>query len=322
MIILYCVYPYSFEKTWKGRTYYIFFLWLILLEIILKWDELNDNRINNVKSVRGIIFLVALSLPSLYVIAGNFFGLNNMINELAIRYNIEFASKYPYVIPLSIEYLMFTAFFALIIILEYGTVGLKKFLVPTLFLGVIGMVYMADNLYSAGFIPFQILVPTTAILAAKMLNFMGYTTTLKNLDSSIPLLIAEIDGKFFRANIGWPCAGIDSLLIYSVTIAIFLEGMRISRVKKIICFLVGAVITYFINILRIVSIYLIGISGGDVMVFHDYYGALYSIMWITAYPLIIVGCQTFWGIIKNRKTAAKNMLSQTQIKPQADDFHH
>jgi len=48
---------------------------------------------------------------------------------------------------------------------------------------------MMDNLYSAGFTPFQILVPTTATLAFKMLNFMGYQTAL-NLSSQMPLLIA------------------------------------------------------------------------------------------------------------------------------------
>ncbi|MEM3577685.1 MAG: exosortase/archaeosortase family protein [Candidatus Bathyarchaeia archaeon] len=302
MIILYCIDPISFGKTWKGRTYYIFFLWLILMEIILKWDAFKDHRIKSVKSIRGIVFLVVFWLPTLYVIAGNFLGLNNAINDLAIEQGITFASLYPEVIPLSIEYLVFAVVFALLTVLEYGTVGFRNFSVPTLFLGVIGTVYMIDNLYSAGFVPFQILVPTTASLASKMLNFIGYRTSLY-LGSTMPLLIAyDQRGVSWGARIGWPCAGIDSLLIYSVTIVLFLEGVRMSMVKKVICFLVGAAITYFINILRIVSIFVIGVNGGDVWSFHDYYGPLYSITWIVTYPLIIIGCQTLWGKIENWRT--------------------
>lgn len=299
MTILYIIEPFSFEKTWKGRTYYIFFLWLILMELILKWNAFEDHKIKSVKSARGIMFSAVFWLPTIYVIAGNFLGLNKMINEWAIRHNIEFASRFPEVIPLSIEYLVFTVTFALIAILEYGAIGFRNFSIPTFFLGAIGTVYMIDNLYSAGFVPFQILVPTTASLASKMLNFIGYRTALY-LGPTMPLLIAYSQtSKGWGAYIGWPCAGIDSLLIYSVTIALFLEGIRISRVKKVICFLVGAVITYFINILRIVSIFIIGVNGGNVWRFHDYYGPLYSITWIITYPLIIIGCKTFWGKIKN-----------------------
>lgn len=304
-IILYFLDPFSFEKTWKGRTYYLFFLWIIFLETILRWEELKNDKIRSIKSLRGITFIVAFLTPTLYVIAENFFGLNAIINGLAIENNIEFALKFPEVIPLSIEYLVFTVLFAVIIVLEYGGVGLKKFSVSTFFLGTTGTVYMIDNLYSAGFIPFQILVPTTAILASKTLNFMGYHTIL-DLSSSMPKLTAQNQSRAFEANIGWPCAGIDSLLIYSVTIVLFLGNLPISRIKKVIYFLVGAIITYFINILRIVSIFIIGInSKGDVWSFHDYYGPLYSVTWIVTYPLIIVGSQALWRKIKNWKATQK-----------------
>lgn len=320
MIILYCVDPVSFGKTWKGRTYYMFFLWLILMEIILKWDTFRDHRIKNVKSVRGMVFFVVFWLPTLYVIAGNFFGLNGMINELALSYNIEFARRFPEVIPLSIEYLVFAMVFALLTVLEYGTFGFRNFSVPTFFLGVIGTVYMLDNLYSAGFVPFQILVPTTASLASKMLNFIGYRTSLY-LGSTMPILtVYNQRGVPWSAQIGWPCAGIDSLLIYSVTIALFLEGIRMSMVKKVVCFLVGAAITYFINILRIVSIFVIGVNGGDIWRFHEYYGPLYSITWIIAYPLIIIGCQALWHKIRELKTnKTKTNIKTAQIKSLGQD---
>jgi len=298
-IILYFLDPYSFEKTWKGRTYYLFFLWVIFLEIILKWEDLRKDKIKSLRSLRSTLFITALLMPTLYVIAENYFRLNIIIDELAIKTNIEFATKFPGIIPLSIEYLVFTALFALIVVLEYGIMGLEKFSLSTFLLGIIGMIYMMDNLYGRGFTPFQILVPTTATLASKMLNFLGYQTAL-NLSSSTPILVAWNQSGTFTAKIGWPCAGIDSLLIYSVTIVLFLGNFPISFFKKLICFSIGAIITYFINILRIASIFIIGVNGGDIWRFHDYYGSLYSITWIVAYPLIIIVVQTLWIKLKER----------------------
>jgi exosortase/archaeosortase family protein len=130
------------------------------------------------------------------------------------------------------------------------------------------------------------MVPTTAMLAAIILGFLGYDTALITIgnmprltatDSSIALRSATFD-------IAWPCAGIESLLIYSVIILLFLKRTQISRKGKI---------TYFINILRIVTIFLIGINQGDFQVFHFYYGPLYSILWIIIYPLIILATQKF-----------------------------
>lgn len=67
--------------------------------------------------------------------------------------------------------------------------------------------------------------------------------------------------------------------------------------------MLGVVVTYFINVLRIVTIFVIGINGGDWMAFHNIYGQLYSITWIVSYPLLIIGSQMLWAKIKNRRMA-------------------
>jgi exosortase/archaeosortase family protein len=105
--------------------------------------------------------------------------------------------------------------------------------------------------------------------------------------------------------IGWPCAGIESLIIYTMVILLFLSKSAIPLKLKIVYFFVGAVVTYFINVLRIVTIFLIAINGGDVAAFHDYYGQLYSISWIISYPLILIGINALWTKIKERRTMIK-----------------
>jgi exosortase/archaeosortase family protein len=79
---------------------------------------------------------------------------------------------------------------------------------------------------------------------------------------------------------------------------LFLKKSDIPRLHKAIYFAVGAAVTYFINILRIVTLFLLGLSGGDVWTFHDYYGQFYSAIWIMTYPLIIIGSQALWSKYK------------------------
>ena len=310
-LVLYFLYPNSFEATWKGRTYYLFFLWLVSLEMILNWEKLQTNKINKLGSIRTIAFVIALLLPTVYVVAANYYGLNSVIENLAKQNNVYWAIW----MPLSTEYLVFTALFVLIILLSYGINGWKDFSISTFFLGTIGLIYIIDSFYPYGrFAPFQIFVPTTAKLAANVLNFIGYQTSmfvtrnpyygympyLTAWDPKNPLKIANF-------GIAWPCSGVESLLIYTVTILLFLKKTPIPWKQKAIYFIIGAIVTYFINVLRIVTIFVISINGGDVWAFHNYYGQLYSITWIISYPLIIIGSRVLWGKIRERR--AKSNVS-------------
>ena len=312
-LLLYFLYPDSFETTWKGRTYYLFFLWLFLLEMILGWNELQAKRIDKVKSARTIALIIVLLIPTVYVTVANFFGLNSAILDLAKKSHIE-ENLIPFM-PLSVEYLVLTSLSILVILLAYGVNGLKNLSISALFLGSIGAIYMIDNLYPFGrFTPFQLLVPTTTVLAANVLNFMGFKTSMSFISNpvygSMPYLEILDTQPPTGFGIAWPCSGIDSLIIYTLTILLFLKRSTIPWKHKVIYFTIGAVVTYFINILRIVSIFLIAIDYGirstQVELFHNYYGPLYSTLWIIFYPFIVIGSRALWEKTRNWKTDAKN----------------
>jgi thaumarchaeosortase len=308
MIILYCIEPYSFEKTWKGRTYYIFFLWLLLLEILLSWDELDATKLKRIKSPRTIAFIITLSIPTIYVIVANFYGLNLMIRECALQ-NLHMGDYWANNMPLCIEYLVFSAIFIVTVFFQYGTVGLKHYSIAPTLLAIIGSIYTIDNFYPEGtFTPFQIIVPTTVILAAQVLNMMGYQTIMLSPYKGMPtLLIRDSQGRSsLPFAVAWPCSGIDSLLLYSVTVLLFLKRNPVPTLHKLIYFMVGAVVTYFINILRIATIYIISIDGGDWLTFHDLYGPLYSVSWIVSYPLIMFGIEALLTKIKDKRTLRQN----------------
>jgi thaumarchaeosortase len=320
---LYYLHPASFELMWKGRTFQLFFIWLIALELILDWENLQQSKINRLFSARTLAFIAALTLPTIYVWVSNYFGLNAIITDAARQSGVQWWD----LMALAIEYLVFAIFYCLIVFLPFGIKGLKTFSVPLFFLVVVGALYTIDNLYPYGqFTLFQFLVPTTTTLAAAVLNLMGYNTTLTTqtdpIQGTLPLLTAtDLNNPFRSATFGiaWPCAGIESLLIFTVVALLFLKRMSLSLKAKIGYFAVGAAVTYLINILRIVTIFTIGMDYGvkseQVQLFHFYYGPLYSVAWIVAYPLIILGSQSLWHKLKNRKPAQRRPREPQPLQP-------
>ncbi len=322
----------SFELMWKGRTFQLFFIWLVGLELILGWENFQTTKLKKLVSARTFAFIAALLLPTIYVAASFSWGLNSAITNWAIQNHItqglsaQAALPWEMSMPLSTEYLVFTVLFCLIVFLQWGFKGLKDFSVPAFFLAIVGVLYTIDNVFPYGqFTPFQILVPTTTALAAAILNLMGYTTSISYGQNSIeggnmPFLTAtDPSNPAISAHfaIAWPCAGIESFLIFTVVILLFLKRMPLSWKAKIGYFAVGVAVTYVINALRIVNIFILGMNYGEtsseVQLFHFYYGPLYAVAWIVSYPLIIMGSQTLWRHIKNRrvKKPPGNTLQET-----------
>jgi thaumarchaeosortase len=303
LLWLFLLNPASFEALWKGRTFEFFLVWLILLELILCWQTLQKRRINKPTKNKLTILLIALLLPTLYVVISNYFGLNVAIVDASKQVGICWYND----MPAAIEYLVFAGFFSLMTLFILGGKGLKSFAIPTLFAVTVGAVFIIDSVFPNGqFAPFQFLVPATTMLASSTLGLMGFSTTLYLSQGNLPqLTVADPSNplKTVSFGIAWPCAGIESLLIFTVTILLFLKRMPISWQAKIGYFAFGAGVTYLINILRIVSIYLFTLDGGDVNVFHQTVGPLYPIAWIVTYPLIVLGSQSLWNRFNNRHRA-------------------
>ena len=90
---------------------------------------------------------------------------------------------------------------------------------------------------------------------------------------------------------------------------LFLKKTEIPKIQKLVYFVIGAIITYVINILRIVSIYLAfiqNLSQGQeaaeaaMRTFHNFYGGLFGMTWIVLYPLLIIGTRILWFKIHSR----------------------
>ncbi|MFB3889262.1 MAG: exosortase/archaeosortase family protein [Candidatus Bathyarchaeia archaeon] len=306
---LYLLDPASFEMMWKGRTFQLFFIWLIGLELILGWENLKI-RIQRLVSWRTLAFIIALVLPTVYVVVGEYGGLNDAITAWATASGIQWDTS----MPLSTEYLVFTALFVAMVYLQFGFKGLRDFSVPVFFLGLVGFIYTVDNVMPYGqFTPFQFFVPATTTLAAFIMNLMGYSTSItysqNPLEGSLPSLTIMNPNNLARPpttfSIAWPCAGIESFLIFTVVTLLFLKRMPLSWKAKVGYFALGAAVTYVINAFRIVNIFMAGMAFGvnssEVQMIHFYYGPLYAVAWIVSYPLIIIGTQSLWRHFKSKR---------------------
>jgi thaumarchaeosortase len=298
----------SFQLMWKGRTFQLFFIWLIALEFILSWETIKL-RINRQSRARILAAAVSLALPTIYVVWENYAGLNAAIANFAQQSGVAFYNS----MPLALEYIIFSVLFCLTVSLLFGKKGLAGFALPALFVGIVGVLYTIDNVFPYGqFTPFQLLVPTTATLASGVLGLMGYST-LMGTENGMPTIQAT--GQFGTAKfaIAWPCAGIESLLIFAAVALLFLQRMPINWKAKVGYFAVGAVVTYFINVMRIVNIFTIGmqydVNSYQVQMFHFYYGPLYAMAWIVSYPIIILASQVAWRKIEDRKLGNCNLNS-------------
>lgn len=246
ILILYYVNPNSFNLLWKGRAFYLMFLWLLALEIIMSSEKFTHEKLIVRNSVRVIILIAVTAIPIIYVTFVNVLDFSKTIIEFGKKIGIPQVTFNPplrqgfinwlqeWSWPLSLEYITLVSCFITGIWLAYKTKGLKIFSISLFFLSAIGAIYTLDTFYPYGSgpaAPFQAIVPITAFLAAKILNMMGYQTSFLGNLYNMPILWASKpstgSGNYARYAIGWPCAGVEGLFIYTFVILLLLKKTRV-----------------------------------------------------------------------------------------------
>ena len=299
IFLLYLFEPSSFQYVWRGRFFYIIFLWLYIIEFILNWNHLSNPKFSKWRILGYTIAIFILILYSFLA----FTDFRSAVIQLGRLLNVPFGGRYgdwnlEVHWPISVEYLIFTASFVAIIVLLYGVKGLRTFSVSSLFLGGVGFFYTIDTFYPFGaFGALQWFVPFVADSVAFILKSMGYGAQVAPIIDGWALLVTG-QGRLFSIAIYWPCAGIHSLIMYSLVILLFLGRASIPFWRKIIYMVIGGIGTLMVNFLRIVSICLIGLDQGynAANIFHESYGEMYFVIWIFAFLLVITTIET----LKNR----------------------
>lgn len=310
---------FRFLSTWKGRMFYLFFLWLLVIESVVDWGKIVEKKPKN--RFRIFAFFVCAVIPLIYVLGVNFWGLDQAVLNLGRDLGFTDETLLTFHWPLSLEYLVFGISFLVAVLLAYKKEGLEFFSIGLSLLVGVSIIYAIATFYPDGaFKPFEMLALPTSACAAALLDILGYNFSLSFLSG--PEHMPLIDGPGPPIYIGWPCAGVHSLFLFLVIILLFFKRSGISTFRKFIYFVVGAFGTYFVNVLRIVSIFVILWNDGmdvlfwhmDVRFFHNSVGELYFISWIFIYILIIVSIERFMLVEKARYSVQKLRYFLVDVK--------
>ena len=311
---------FLFELTWKGRMFLLVFLWIMLIESAMDWNKFVDEKPEN----RYIIIasLICALIPTFYVLAINFFGLDLTVMKIGNAVGIlsvsganepwDFLHLYW---PISCEYVVFAVFFISAILLAYKTNGLKTLSISLALLGGISVAYLFDTIYPFGvFKPLQAFALPTAAVAAGILDLLGYTVTMVfpmySGESALPSLTLRVGENSASVGIAWACAGVQSLLLYTLIILVFFKKSYISAFRKLAYFIIGLFGTFFVNVFRVITIMFVMLNEGNAagMVFHNTYGEMYSVLWIFLY-ILLIGCIQRFMLVERTKSAFQKVLS-------------
>lgn len=334
--MLYFSNPDSFELIWhsQGRAPYVIFLWLLLLELALAWKKIANKWPS--------IVAMAITIVAPTYLTGIFaFALKDEVMELGKLVGAPYLAHGEWILEswaLSIEYVVLTICFVISIWLVYKNDSFKIFSVSMFFLGATSCFHMIDTFYPFGTLTVpQAFATVTASSAVQVLNWIGYEASISGFHEGMPILyVAGLPGP--RPVIGWPCAGVQSLFIYTFVIMLFLKVIHFSLPRRTIraCIpkrlklifktkatdfllerkitravviaaemfivtvlknvplymvvVIGAIGTYIVNVVRIVSFCIIGVNTGRPAAdfFHRSYGEWYFMIWIIAYILAII----------------------------------
>jgi thaumarchaeosortase len=303
---------FYFDYTWKGRLFLLFFIWLLVLETFNQ-DQTTPMKTRPKNKIRTIASIVCALVPIVYIITVNFLGFGQTILDLGEAFRGEYwlattADWEPILAgawPLLVEYCVFAFSFLAATILAHGKTGLKNYGITLGLIVGITIVYGLDTLYPYGLLrPLQMIALPTAACAAAVLEIIGYNFSLSYIpgaNTSPVIRLYEISPSV-SVNVIWPCAGVHSLFLYTLIILLLFKKSDISGFRKLSYFIVGAIGTYVVNVLRIVTFFVILTNNGmaDAVTFHDVHGELYSVVWILCYILLIVLIQHFELIEKTR----------------------
>jgi len=298
---------FFFELTWKGRLFLFFFLWLFVLASISKHKSLEEIMAAGRKSrFRLLLILVCALIPLIYILGVNFLGWDQAITSVGDALRGEYwkanTTYYENSLmgdwPLTLEYLVFAFSFLITVFLAYGRKGLKVFSLSAAIVVGTGIIYLVDTMYPAGtFTPLQALALPTVACASILLEFLGFNfyLTFTPASEAMPVIVMNIQGNMVPTHVAWPYAGVHSLFLYTVFILLFFGNSNIAGFRKAIYFVVGLVGTFFVNVLRIVTYFVLLVGPGreTALTFHGVYGELYFFTWMLGYLLLILGIQRY-----------------------------
>jgi thaumarchaeosortase len=288
---------HSFTLGWnEGRGGLLFALFFLIIE----WYDARDNLKMDLTKKRVLVFLLGVSCLSIYFIAIYKWDLQTFLFNYGKSFAVE--GGLPSWVWLW-DYIAFVASLIISLTSLFNVKVLKLIVTPIVYCIGSALILLLDVFFPyqsigflAGLVPFimNAVVFLLKVSNVKILNNLLEARTPPWIYIKGNYLNVMGKERFIILEVNWPCAGIFSLLIYSLIISILMVKLNAPIKRKIIYACLGALGTFFINIFRIYLIVLaILYSTVDLKIFHESIGEVLFIIWIIIYLLAIVKVESF-----------------------------
>jgi len=279
----------SFILGWnEGRGGLLFAILFLLIEW---YDSREELKLRHLSKRRMFLWFSALAGLSTYYGAVYMFQLQEAISNLGKSLGISKEGLLSW--TWLWEYVAFAAYLAAYVAALHGWSAVKKTVTPIVYCAGSALILLLDALFPyeslgalAGLVPF-------IVKAVVSLLWVSGVTVVEDPLKAVKPPWVYVDGNRLFLNglkgmvvleINWPCAGVLSMLIYSLVVAILMVKMEAPKRRKLIYLMVGAAGTFMVNVIRIFLITLAVVySNIDLRVFHETVGEVLFVVWILIY---------------------------------------
>jgi thaumarchaeosortase len=283
---------HSFTLGWnEGRGGLLFAVFFLIIE----WYDARGDLELKLTKKRFLSFLCGIAILSVYFTAIYMFNLQEFLFNYGRGFAVE--GGLPSWVWLW-DYIVFVLSIIISLASIFSIKALKQIVTPIVYCLGSALILLLDVFFPYQSIGFLAEVVPFIVNAVVFLLKASNVKILNNIfEAREPPWIyvkgnyLNVMGKerFVVLEVNWPCAGVLSLLIYTLIISILMIKLNASIKRKVIYASLGAAGTFFINILRIYLITLaIVYSAVDLKIFHETIGEVLFIIWIVAYLLIVL----------------------------------
>ena len=200
---------------------------------------------------------------------------------------------------LAMDFVLYAFYCIAATALTYSVRSIRLMTLPVIYLIGLGILDTMDAYFPEDSLAFlQVWVYLIWNVVVFLLSLMGFHTHVdpSTANLHLPGLVLHGNQLFlwgYKGYVGlaiyWPSSGVVSMIIYSLVIVVLMVKLDAPRERKAIYAIIGAVGTYFVNVIRITLIVLyITYISSDFEAFHASIGEVLFIAWILIYLLTVI----------------------------------
>jgi thaumarchaeosortase len=220
------------------------------------------------------------------------------------------------------DFLGYALYCVLATALLYSVQSILLMATPVIYLIGSGILDLMDAYFPQDSLAFlQVWVYLIWNVVVFLLQLMGFHSTVPGgITPTRPGLMLQgnrLSLWGYKGDIGlaiyWPSSGVVSMIVYSLVILVLMVKLDAPRKRKVVYAVIGAVGTYFVNVIRITMIVLyVTYISLDFEAFHASIGEVLFIIWIFVYLLTVIHYENSHLPVQGATSPASKTASQNQ----------